>query len=84
MKTNKIILSVIGSAATGALLGVLFAPEKGSETRKRILNKSHDYIDGTKNKVKTLLGSTPKQYDMLISSNLGEISLKIVSQGLQT
>jgi gas vesicle protein len=59
MKTNKIILSVIGSAATGALLGVLFAPKKGSETRKRILNKSHESVDGAKNKVKTLLGSTP-------------------------
>ncbi|WP_281321889.1 YtxH domain-containing protein [Flavobacterium aestivum] len=55
MKTNKIILSAIGGAATGALLGVLFAPKKGSETRKTILNKSHDYVDGAKNKFKTLL-----------------------------
>jgi gas vesicle protein len=66
MNTNKIILGVLGGAATGALLGVLFAPKKGSETRKNILKKSHDYADGAKNKIETLLGSITKPYDNIL------------------
>ena len=35
MKADKIILGVLGGVAVGALLGVLFAPEKGDKTRKK-------------------------------------------------
>jgi gas vesicle protein len=66
MKPNKIILGVVGGAATGVLLGVLFAPKKGSETRKSILKKSHDYADGAKNKIETLLGSINKPYNNIL------------------
>ena len=45
MKPNKVVLGVIGGVAVGAILGVLFAPHKGSKTRKKILNKGKDYAD---------------------------------------
>jgi gas vesicle protein len=66
MNTNKIILGVLGGAATGALLGVLFAPKKGAETRKLILKKSHDYADGAKNKIETLVGRITKPDDNIL------------------
>ena len=45
MKPGKIILTVITAAAAGVLTGVLFAPEKGNRTRRRILEKGQDAVD---------------------------------------
>lgn len=36
MKTLNILLAFVGGAAVGAACGVLFAPEKGEDTRSRI------------------------------------------------
>jgi len=50
MKTSSTLLGILGAAAAGAFLGVLFAPDKGSETRKKIKDKSKDYGDNLKGK----------------------------------
>jgi len=56
MSKEKIIFGAIAGIAVGALLGVLFAPDKGSVTRKKIFRKSDDYIDELKNRFEELLG----------------------------
>jgi len=48
MSTGKVLLGVLAGAATGALLGILFAPDKGSKTRRRIVEKGEDYVEGLK------------------------------------
>jgi len=57
MKTSNTILGILGAAAAGAFLGVLFAPDKGTETRKKIKDKSKDYGDNLKGKVDGILSS---------------------------
>ncbi|WP_035671976.1 YtxH domain-containing protein [Flavobacterium sp. 83] len=63
MKTDKVILGVLGGLAAGALMGILFAPEKGKKTRKRILSKGNDYADDLKDKYDNLLGTVSKKYE---------------------
>jgi gas vesicle protein len=51
MKTSQVVTGVLAGAAVGALIGVLFAPDKGSNTRKKITQKTSDYKQGLKNQV---------------------------------
>ncbi len=45
MKSGKVLLGVLAGLATGAALGILFAPDKGSATRKKISKKGEEYAD---------------------------------------
>ena len=50
MNSGKVLLGVLAGVAAGALIGVLFAPAKGSRTRRRILRQGESYVDGLKEK----------------------------------
>ena len=49
MSKTKTLLGFAAGAAIGALAGILLAPEKGSDTRKKISNKTSDLADAVKN-----------------------------------
>ncbi len=66
MKSN--VLGVVVGLAAGALLGVLFAPEKGSKTRKKIKNKSVEAKDNLKEEFDGFLDSVSKKYDDIIKN----------------
>jgi gas vesicle protein len=51
MNSGKIILSALAGATAGAVLGILFAPEKGEATRKSISHKTSEYADMLKGKI---------------------------------
>lgn len=42
---SKILLGFIAGAAIGGALGLLLAPDKGSETRRRIVEKGNEMGD---------------------------------------
>jgi gas vesicle protein len=45
MKTGKVLLALLGGAAAGLAIGILFAPAKGSETREKLMD-SFDGLSG--------------------------------------
>jgi gas vesicle protein len=42
---NKILLGIVGAAAVGVLAGMLLAPEKGKDFRKKIKRTAGDWAD---------------------------------------
>ncbi|MFM6924490.1 MAG: YtxH domain-containing protein [Ferruginibacter sp.] len=49
MKTSgKILAAVAAGIAAGAVLGILFAPDKGSETRRKINERGKRFSDDAK------------------------------------
>ena len=66
MDTGKAALGIVLGIGVGALLGVLFAPDKGSKTRKKIMDKGHDFTDGLKGKFEGLTQEISNKYDTLL------------------
>ena len=63
MKSGKVLLGVLAGVAVGALLGVLFAPDKGWNTRKRISKKAEDITDDLREKFDEFLDSISVKVD---------------------
>ena len=53
----------LAGVAAGALLGILFAPDKGSVTRKKISKKGEDYADGLKEKFNEFLDNISEKFE---------------------
>jgi gas vesicle protein len=53
MTNGKAVLAVLAGVVAGTVLGVLFAPDKGSEVRKKIVNKGDDLANALSNKIHT-------------------------------
>jgi len=63
MSTGKVVLGVIAGAATGALLGVLFAPAKGTVTRRHIMRKGERQVDELKHSFNEFIDSITEKFD---------------------
>ncbi len=60
---GKLIGALLIGAAIGGALGILFAPDKGSVTRKRIAGKADDLTDSLKEKFNTLFEEAKKEFE---------------------
>jgi gas vesicle protein len=63
MNSGKILLGVLAGVAVGAGLGILFAPDKGSSTRKKISKKGQDYAEGLEEKFNEFVDSITKKFE---------------------
>jgi len=80
MKSSKVLAAVLLGAAAGAVLGILFAPDKGSETRKKISKKTSDLSDSLKDKFNEFGEVIAEKYDS-IRGEANEILEKTKEKG---
>lgn len=63
MSTSKLVSGILVGAAAGAVLGILFAPDKGCETRKKVRQGADDLVNNLKNKVGSLKQTMTDRYE---------------------
>ncbi|SMO68280.1 YtxH domain-containing protein [Fodinibius sediminis] len=51
---EKVILATLTGVASGVILGLLFAPEKGEKTREKISQKQAEYLKDLKDEIEEL------------------------------
>jgi gas vesicle protein len=68
MTTAKAVLGVLAGMAAGAALGVLFAPEKGTVTRRRISRKGEDLADSIEEMTEAMEDRIEQKFDELVDA----------------
>ncbi|MBN1625077.1 MAG: YtxH domain-containing protein [Deltaproteobacteria bacterium] len=72
MSKSDIVIGVFLGAAAGALLGVLFAPDKGSETRKKINSKGKEIGDELRVKFNEIIDTITEKIDEIKEDAAGQ------------
>lgn len=75
--TTKVLLGIVGAAAAGVVIGMLVAPDKGSELRKKIATNCNDWVSSLsdlfaagKEKAEDLASEAGNKYNR-VKENLG-------------
>lgn len=89
MNSGKVVLGMLAGLATGAILGILFAPEKGSITRRKIAKKGNNSVDDLKEKFDDLLFKLNNKFEEVKEDSIelfenGKIKLEKLEKGVKS
>lgn len=65
MRIGRIFFGILAAMGVGAVLGVLFAPEKGSVTRAKISRKTNEIGDDLNSKFTDVVETVNKKMEVL-------------------
>jgi gas vesicle protein len=71
MSAGKILIGFVVAMATGAVLGVLFAPDKGSTTRKKLSKEGTRYMGAVKSAADEAVATLEEKVDNVTESVVG-------------
>lgn len=60
---SKLVAGLFIGAAAGLIAGVLFAPDKGTETRRKIADKAGDFTDELKDGFNDFVDGITSKFD---------------------
>jgi len=63
MNTGKIALGILAAAATGVVMGMLFAPAKGAALRRKIRRESVKRMDEVKEKLGGVVDDLSQKFE---------------------
>lgn len=64
----KVVAALLAGLAAGAALGILFAPEKGAETREKVNESLKDLTDAIKERTSEQLNNIGSLADKLVGT----------------
>ncbi|MEJ5993732.1 YtxH domain-containing protein [Pedobacter sp. Du54] len=65
---SKVLIALLAGLAAGAAIGLLFAPEKGSETRDKLSQSLKDLGDSIKDKAADEINNLTSLKDKVVDS----------------
>jgi len=79
MSAKNVLIGTLIGMGTGAVLGLLFAPDKGSTTRKKLSEQGTRYIDAVKTTASEVADSIEKEL-----ANVKEIAVGVTDNVMDT
>lgn len=67
--TGKVIGVLLAGVALGGILGVLFAPHKGTKTRRKIAKSSEEAMQSFKEKLESLFDEAKAAFEAKMEQN---------------
>ena len=65
MSSEKVLIGALAGFTAGLTVGILFAPDKGSNTRRKISEKGDEYSDELGEKFNEFIESFKKQFETM-------------------
>lgn len=63
MSIGKVLIGVMAGIAVGTTIGILYAPDKGSSTRRKISQRGNQYAEDLGNKFNAFVESVNKKIE---------------------